>query len=203
MRGAPLALTKTQRVDQRGVRTPRRGAPLIRQASAWRPGAAPEQLALQDLERAEAIRWVDVYGADLTPMDASGLLAPVCHRELTPRMVRDLVTASLYPAGKDYRGTEVAITAAFSIRRANGASAASVFDPVHVLVGRDWLITCWLPPRAIRADEEAPGHPDASSAALYEAVAETWRRTEGESAHDLAALVRRELAIACGYRPRI
>ena len=38
---------------------------LIRQASAWLPGRAPEPLPLQDLEQSDAIRWVDIYGGDL------------------------------------------------------------------------------------------------------------------------------------------
>jgi hypothetical protein len=197
-----LTLTTAQRVEKKnGARPP--GGMLIRQASAWRPGAAPEQLPLQDLESAEAIRWVDLRGDGLSPAEIAALLEPVCHGELTPRMARDLVTPSRYPAGRAYGAGEVAITAGFSIRRTGDDSPAAVFDPVHILVGPDWLITCWLPPRPIRTEAQQAREPGPDAGGLYESVAENWQRTEGEDASELADLVRRELAIACGYRPRI
>ena len=197
-------MTTSHRVDRRRARVGHRGTPLIRRASAWRPGAAPETLPLQDLAGAEAIRWVDLHGGELTPSEVAALLDPICHGELTPRMARDLVTPARYPVGRGYGNGEASITAAFSIRRAGEDSPAAVFDPMHLLVGRDWLLTCWLPPRPIRAEPRQPRSSGASSPeALFEAVADGWQHNEGENAGDLAGLVRRELAIACGYRPRI
>ena len=118
-------------------------------------------------------------------------------------MARDLVMPSRYPAGRTYGDGGVTITAGFSIRRANDDSPATVFDPVHILVGPDWLVTCWLPPRPIRAEAGEPREAVTGPDALFDAVAEGWQRSEAEDAGDLAAVIRRELAIACGYRPRL
>jgi hypothetical protein len=198
----------SQRVDQGGLTKPRaslRAPRLIRQASAWEPGEAPQSAPLQDLEQIDAIRWVDIYAGDLDRGEALALLGPVCHGELTARMVRDLITPRRFPAGRDYPGTSVSITAAFRTRHLQEegdepGNVTSVFEPVHLLIGPDWLISCWLPPRVFRGDGEALRYADDAAHELYLAVAEAWPGLEGGTAADLAGLVRRELAIAAGYR---
>jgi hypothetical protein len=190
----------SRRVDQRSrFRRPR----LIRQASAWLPGRDPQQLPLQDLEASDAIRWVDLYGGGLGGGDVLGLLNPICRGMLSERMARDLITPERYPAGGRYGDPRIAITAAFQIRteiRGTDGRASSVFEPVELLVGDDWLISCWLPPRVFRGPSDAADGAGSSSNGLYLSVAERWAYDGGESADDLANLVRGELAIACGYR---
>lgn len=180
------------------VRRPR----LIRQASAWQPGRDPEQLPLQDLEQSDAIRWVDIYGGGLCGADVLGLLNPICRGALSERMAHDLITPERYPAGGRY-DERVGITAAFQVRtdvRRSDGRVSSVFEPVELLVGYDWLITCWLPPRVFRGPSDATEDAGSLSNGLYLSVAERWAYDGGETAEDLANLVRGELAIACGYR---
>ena len=71
---------------------------------------------------------------------------------------------------------------------------------MHLLVGHDWLISCWLAPRVFRGDDDGFLLTDDGADDLYGAVAESWLDLEGETAADLASLLRRELAIAAGYR---
>ena len=109
---------------------------LIRQASAWLPKRRPQPTRLQDLERSEAIRWVDLYGGALRDSEAHALLDPVCRGELGPRMVRDLVTPGRYPATRSYGVGSISITAAFRARHLRpGTNLTSVFEPVHLLPG--------------------------------------------------------------------
>jgi hypothetical protein len=164
-------------------------------------------MGLQELEQSQAIRWVDLFAGDLGNGEALALLGPICRGELTARMARDLVTPRRFPAGRRYPGTEVSITAAFRTRhlQAEGTSerlgaVTSVFEPVHLLIGSDWLISCWLPPRVFRGGDAAPDRGGEDGEAMYRGVADAWRETDGETAEDLADLVRRELAIAAGYR---
>ncbi len=175
---------------------------LIRQASAWLPAQSPQPARLQDLETSEAIRWVDLYGGELRDSEAQALLDPVCYGELKPRIVRDLITPARFPADRSYGG-RIGITAAFRtrhLRRDDGVT--SVFEPVHLLVGDGWLLSCWLPPRTYRGLSAEVVDPEQASNELYRAVAEAWSDDGGESAADLAESVQRELALTSGYRPQ-
>jgi hypothetical protein len=202
-----MRTTTSQRVERpsttrRGsrVRRPR----LIRQASAWLPGRAPEPLPLQDLEESDAIRWVDIYGGDLARGDVLALLAPICRGRLKDKMVRDLITPERFASGGRYGDSPVAISSGFRIRHLHRATnggvdprgdrVTSVFEPVQLLAGDDWLLSCWLPPRVFRG----MGHPvpvaDDSSSGLYLAVARRWPTSSATSAEGLAKLIRRELS---------
>ena len=146
-------------------------------------------------------------GAALDGVEALALLAPVCRDPLNGRMIRDLITPSRFPAGRDYPGGHVSITSAFRTRHVQpdgkdgeAAEVISVFEPVHLLMGDRWLITAWLRPRVFRGSEDALRALDDPSESLYHSVAERWRSSEGSSAEELADLIRRELAVACGYR---
>jgi hypothetical protein len=186
---------------------------LIRQASAWLPEQVPEPLPLQDLEESDALRWVDIYGGDLGNGEVLALLSPICRGKLTEKMVRDLITPKRFAVGGSYGNSEVMITSAFRIRKlgsgtngseaTNGDGATSVFEPVQLLVGDDWLLSCWHPPRVFRGLGDPVHVADDTSSGLYLAVAQRWPTSNETSAQGLAKLVRRELAVAAGYRPPI
>ena len=185
---------------------------LIRQASAWVPRQAPEPLPLQDLEESDALRWVDIYGGDLSNGEVLALLGPICRGELTEKMVRDLITPQRFAVGGSYRDSDVVATSAFRIRHrhsdtngsaTNGHSGTSVFEPVQMLVGNDWLLSCWLPARVFRGLGDPVHVADDSSSGLYLAVAQRWPASHARSAEGLAKLVRHELAGTAGYRPPI
>ena len=188
---------------------------LIRQASAWVPGRPPEPLPLQDLEESNAVRWVDIYGGELSRGEVLALLGPICRGQLKDKMVRDLITPERFAsssAGR-YGDSPVVISSAFRIRHlqagSNGSVApsadevTSVFEPVQLLAGHDWLLSCWLPPRAFRGLGDPANAIDDSSSGVYLAVAERWPISNAATARDLATLVRRHLSAAAGYRTPI
>jgi hypothetical protein len=152
---------------------------------------------------------VDIDGVGLEIGEVLALLGPICHGQLEKRMVRDLITPQRFAAGGTYRNSEIAITSAFRIRdRADdfegdgGGDRASVLEPVQLLVGPDWLLSCWHPPRAFRAMGNASRSGADASDGLYPEVARRWPASDARTAADLAALVKRELAVANGYRTR-
>ncbi len=211
-----MSMTTSTPVERPNAARPRsrfRRPRLIRQASAWLPGRAPEPLPLQDLEESNAIRWVDIYGGDLEGGDALALLAPICRGALKHKMVRDLITPERFASGGRYGDSPVAISSAFRIRHLQpgtddgvtvGADGiTSVFEPVQLLVGDDWLLSCWLPPRVFRGLGDPVDATEDSSNGLYLAVSKRWVTSGGDSAEDLASLVRRQLAAANGYRTPI
>jgi len=185
---------------------------LIRQASVWLPQCAPEPLPLQDLEESDALRWVDIYGGDLSNGEVLALLAPISRDQLTQKMVRDLITPRRFAVGGSYRDSNVVATSGFRIRHlrsgANGSEAAnghdgtSIFEPVQMLVGDDWLLSCWLPSRVFRGMGDPVPVADDSSSGLYLAVAKRWPTSNATSADGLAKLVRHELG-GGGYRTPI
>jgi hypothetical protein len=79
---------------------------------------------------------------------------------------------------------------------------ASVLKPVQLLVGDSWLLSAWLPPRLFRGSAAAlEADCDGDDAdRLFLTVAARWPDSEGETASDLAELIRRELEIASGHR---
>jgi hypothetical protein len=194
--------------QQSGVGRPR----LIRQASAWLPRREPEPLPLQDLEESDALRWVDIYGGDLSNGEVLALLAPICRGQLTQKMVRDLITPKRFAAGGSYGNSDVVATSGFRIRHlhsagngsaaANGHDGTSIFEPVQMLVGSDWLLSCWLPSRVFRGMGDPIPVADESSSGLYLAVAKRWPTSNASSAAGLAKLVRHELG-GGGYRTPI
>ena len=156
---------------------------MIRQASAWLPQRAPEPLPLQDLEQSDALRWVDIYGGDLSKGEVLALLDPICRGQLNEKMVRDLITPEAVRGRGELPQQRCAgshppfgfATAAPTQRkRAEGQRITSVFEPVQLLVGDDWLLSCWHPPRVFRGLSDPVHVADDSSSGLYLAVAKRW-----------------------------
>jgi hypothetical protein len=173
------------------------GRRLIRQASAWLPSRTPTPAPLQDLEHLGGVRWVDLNGSGLGISDAIALLAPVCHGQLRAGLVEGLIGPGQFGADNGNVASGVFLSSAFRIRHIRGEDGgrASLFEPVRLLSGVDWLISCWLEPRVYRGMVVAAHHgPEAVDDDLYLAVASSWLRDRSSTAADLAGLVRGELS---------
>ena len=192
-------VTAGSRRAQREGRPLSGGPRLIRQASAWRPARHPQPVGLQELEESTAIRWVDLDGGDLRYSEAQALLNPICDGELTPWVVGDLIGADRFPVADGFNDARVSVIPAFRTRHLQtDQGVTSVFEPVRLLVGNRWLLSCWLPPRVYRGLRTEGVGPDQGSDQLYGAVAEAWVANGGESAADLAETVRAQLAVTDG-----
>ena len=111
-------------------------------------------------------------------------------------MARDLLGSDVPRDERGYGGGRIALMRAFRTRqvRREGGGEASLFEPVRLLVGDDWLISCWHAPRVYRGLASGIDHRDDASTELYRAVAAVWPTGGGETAADLAYTARRQLA---------
>jgi hypothetical protein len=167
-------------------------------------------LSPSELEDAPGVRWIDVHHAELRSARSLGALNGVCGGVLTQRMARDLATPRRFPAAGTYEPTRIRMTAAFLVRHLqpdgepgrDPGPVASVLKPVQLLVGDRWLLSAWLPPRLFRGSPTAleADCGDDDPDRLFLTVAARWPDSEGETAGDLAELIRRELEVASGHR---
>jgi hypothetical protein len=180
--------------------TPGHGAAghrLIRQASAWLPSRTPTPVPFQDLEHLDAVRWVDLNGLGLGISEAIALLDPVCHGQLRAGLVEGLIGRGQSGANNGSATNGVFLSSAFRVRHVRGEDGgrASQFEPVRLLSGADWLVSCWLKPRVYRGMAVAAHHaPEGVDDNLFLAVASGWLRERSSTAGDLARLVRGELS---------
>ncbi|HWA54281.1 MAG TPA: CorA family divalent cation transporter [Solirubrobacterales bacterium] len=180
----------------------------LRRTSAWQAGARPEACSPDDPLGDGAFRWFElVCGPDLTE-EAFDLLATNCPG-LTKQMLEDLLTPDDAPAGISYGGGTIRLASTFAIealrrdqQRERGTAqgvGALRFQPVELLAGERWLISCWHPGRtfqgAIKIDEDQPD----SAEAVFDGVAERWSRRRGGGPGDLGVAVMNELALS--YAP--
>jgi uncharacterized membrane protein len=124
-------------------------------------------------------------------------------------MLEDLLTPDDAPAGISYGDGTVRLASTFSVEAVRGghqrergtAQGTGVlrFQPVELLAGERWLISCWHPRRmfqgAIKIGEERADSADD----VFGAVAECWTRRRGGGAGDLGVAVMNELALS--YAP--
>ena len=179
----------------------------IGRISLWEEGKPPQEVTLSELKGTRTMRWFEIVcGAE----EAGAVLEALAEHcpGLTEPMLEDLLTPDEQPEGTRYRNG-VRLASSFSVSawrpeehvergRPQGVGVLR-FQPVELLAGRDWLITCWHPQRVFQGskaiEEEAPGDADE----LFEGVAEQWHRRPCETAGDLGIRVMHELALS--YAP--
>jgi hypothetical protein len=181
----------------------------LRRVSVWRLGSAPALCGLEDLTAGDGVVWIELScGAGMID-DVIESLSPVCP-ELTPGMLADLLTPDEAPAGASFADGSIELASTFSVeairreekKAARGqAQGAGVlrFQPVELLAGPSWLISCWHPRRtfqgAKRIGEEPPGRADE----VFRGVAGRWLGGPGGNPGDLGVSVMHELALS--YAP--
>ncbi|MGN6587951.1 MAG: CorA family divalent cation transporter [Solirubrobacterales bacterium] len=180
----------------------------VRRVSVWREDGSSRVVQPPELSQAEGIRWFELTcGAE----EADDVLAAIGEHcpGLTEEMLCDLLTPDDQPEGKRYDGG-IRLASSFSVTSwrpdghaergtANGVGVLS-FQPVELLAGDRWLVTCWHPQRTFQGskklgDETPPGDADE----LFEAVAARWKREPGHGSGDLGISVMHELALT--YAP--
>lgn len=179
----------------------------IRRISLWEEGKPPRQVGVSELTGTRGLRWFElVCGAEET--DAVLRTLEEHCPGLTKEMLEDLLTPDEQPEGARY-ANGVRLASSFSVvawrpedqverGRPQGVGVLR-FQPVELLAGTDWLITCWHPQRVFQGskaiDGEAPGDADE----LFEGVSDRWLGRPCETAGDLGIRVMHELALT--YAP--
>lgn len=179
----------------------------LRRVSGWKQDGTSQAITPAKLAEAEGFRWFELTcggeKAD-TVLEAIGEHCP----GLTEPMLLDLLTPDERPEGASYEG-DIRLASSFSVvawrpeRQGERGEPQGVgvlrFQPVELLAGDGWLITCWHPERIFqgsnKVEEQLPGEADD----VFEAVAKRWRRNPGQMPGDLGISVMHELALT--YAP--
>lgn len=179
----------------------------IRRISLWEEGKPPREAAASELPGAQGLRWFEVVcGAEETSVVLAAL-GEHCPG-LTKPMLEDLLTPDEQPKGARYPNG-VRLASSFSVAawrpeeqvergRPQGVGVLR-FQPVELLAGRDWLITCWHPQRVFQGSKVIEEEPPGAGDEVFEGVAERWDRRPCETAGDLGIRVMHELALS--YAP--
>jgi hypothetical protein len=150
------------------------------------------------------ICWFDLVGKPEAAPRLFATLKPLCPG-LTEDTLVDLLTPDEQPAGCSYEEGEIKLASTFSVRaerleaksergKAQGAGVL-VFEPIELLAGDGWLLTCWHPTRTFSGAElVAEGQPESADSAI-EVAAREWPASNGKTAGDLGVLIMEELAL--------
>lgn len=180
----------------------------IRRVSIWRQDGSSEVVELSALGGRDGFRWFELAcGAEDTGelVQTIGRYCP----GLTDQMLEDLLTPDEQPEGEIY-GESIRLASSFAVEawrptehsergRPQGVGVLR-FQPVELLAGDDWLITCWHPQRVFQGSRKLEEeHPPDEAADAFAAVAKRWRRQRGRLPGDLGISVMHELALT--YAP--
>lgn len=180
----------------------------LRRVSVWEQDGTSQAVTPAKLAEVDGFRWFELTcggeEAD-TVLEALGGHCP----GLTEPMLRDLLTPDERPEGARYEAG-IQLASSFGVipwrpeRQSERGTPQGVgvlrFQPVELLAGDSWLVTCWHPERIFqgsrRMDEDRPpGEADE----LFEAVAKRWQRNPGRLPGDIGISVMHELALT--YAP--
>lgn len=180
----------------------------LRRVSIWSPEGRPRVCGPSDPAGEGDFQWFELVCGPETAVEAFDLLGERCPG-VTRQMLEDLLTPDDAPAGISYADRAIRLASTFSVEAlrhdqklergiAQGIGALW-FQPVELLAGEQWLISCWHPRRmfrgAIKIREDEPDSADA----LFRGVAERWANGRRGGPGDLGVSVMNELALT--YAP--
>lgn len=179
----------------------------LRRVSVWEQDGSSRVVPPAKLAEADGFRWFELTcggeEAD-TVLKAIGGYCP----GLTEPMLEDLLTPDERPEGARYEG-DIHLASSFSVtpwrpdQQSERGTPQGVgvlrFQPVEILAGSNWLVTCWHPERIFQGSRKVDEQPPGAADDLFEAVAARWRRNPGQLPGDLGISVLHELALT--YAP--
>lgn len=176
----------------------------LRRVSVWPAGGGPQQVGIGQLHDAEGFPWFELSCGASEVATVLEALRDHCPG-LTSEMLEDLLTPDDEPAGKTYSGSQIRLASSFSVsaERPEGKpergtpqrAGILVFQPVELLAGDDWLITCWHPTRAFRGPRKVDDGPAGDATELHLAIAGQWERGKRGNPGDLGVSIMHELAL--------
>ncbi len=181
----------------------------LRRVSLWNKDGRPGACGLDHVAVGDGFPWFELVCGVGETAEVFETLRGHCPG-LTQRMLEDLLTPDDSPEGETYGETPIQLASTFSVVADRDEAPAErgaplgigrlTFQPVEILAGDDWTISCWHPTRTFEGSEKvgddgAPG----SSEAVFRGVATRWRRGRQGSPADLGVAVMNELALT--YQP--
>jgi uncharacterized membrane protein len=180
----------------------------IRRVSVWREDGSSGVVQQPAPSQPEGFYWFELAcGVE----EADGVLEAIGDHcpGLTERMLEDLLTPDEQPEGKRY-AADIRLASSFGVApwRPSAHAERGIpqgvgvlrFQPVEILAGDGWLVTCWHPQRIFQGSRKLDDEPPPEDAdELFEAVAARWRRAPGHRPGDLGVSIMHELAFS--YAP--
>jgi hypothetical protein len=180
----------------------------LRRVSTWCPDERPGPCGFDKVGTARGFPWFELVCDAGETAPVLDLLGPHCPG-LTVPMVEDLLTPDDSPEGVTYEDGAIRLASTFSVeaRRAEGQAergkplGAGVleFQPVEIVAGPDWLVSCWHPTRIFRGAEKIAEGPPGDAEEVFRGVRERWEHGRHGGAGDLGVTVMNELALS--YKP--
>lgn len=182
--------------------------PWLRRLSVWQPGSAPTDCAVEDVAGNRGFPWIELKGGAERCGDVLESLSPICPG-LSLEMLTDLLTADEAPAGVSFGDGSIRLASTFAVEairpgekmvrgKAQGAGVLR-FQPVELLAGPSWVISCWHPRRTFQGAKQIGEEGAGSADGVFRCVTGRWLSGSGGSPSDLGISVMHELALS--YAP--
>lgn len=178
----------------------------LRRVSLWGQDGRPCACGLDQVARGGGFPWFElVCGAGETA-EVFAALRDHCPG-LTAPMLEDLLTPDDLPDGKQYDGGRIQLASTFSVVAERDPDEPPVergtprkvgrltFQPVEIVAGDEWLISCWHPTRTFEGSDKVGEGAPGSAEAVFRGVVECWARGRQGSPADLGVAVMHELAL--------
>lgn len=180
----------------------------IRRVSVWPRAARPQQVSVDEVTEVDGFPWFELACGSNQATPAFDVLSRHCPG-LTQQMLDDLLTPDDEPEGNSFANGEVRLASSFSVvaQRPNDRLERGTpqgvgvleFQPVELLAGSDWLVTCWHPRRTFQGSSKIKDGPPGDTEALHRAMEERWVQGKRGGPGDLGVSVMHELALT--YAP--
>jgi CorA-like Mg2+ transporter protein len=179
----------------------------LRRVSVWREDGASQVVEPAEVAVEGGFPWFEL-ACGVEQVDAVLARIGAYCPGLTKAMLEDLLTPDEQPEGKRY-GADVRLASSFAVeawrpeRTVDRGTPQGVgvlrFQPVELLAGESWLVTCWHPRRIFQGSRKVDELPPGEVEELREAVAARWKRRPGKLPGDLGISIMHELAFT--YAP--
>lgn len=179
----------------------------LRRVGVWREDGSSQVVELGEVAEAGGFPWFELAcGAE----QVDSIFATIGEHcpGLTIAMLEDLLTPDEKPEGVRY-SDDVRLASSFCVeawrpeRNVDRGTPQGVgvlrFQPVELLAGDGWLVTCWHPQRIFQGSRKVDELPPGKADELREAVAARWKRKPGQLPGDLGVSIMYELALT--YAP--
>jgi hypothetical protein len=176
----------------------------LRRVSHWSPTERPTPCELSEVGEAQGFPWFELECGAGETAEVLAALRPHCPG-LTAPMLEDLLTPDDLPDGKPYADGSIQLASTFSVATERDETPGErgtaqgvgrmIFQPVEIVAGDGWLLSCWHPTRIFEGSEKVAEGPAGCADAVFRGVAECWHRDPHGTPADLGIAVMHELAL--------
>jgi hypothetical protein len=178
----------------------------LRRVSLWHSSERPGPCGFDEVGERLGFPWFELVGdAGQTEEILAGLQSHC--PGLTAKMLADLLTPDDSPKGETYGDGSIRLASTFGVKARQDEKSVErgtprdtgvlVFQPVELIAGDGWLITCWHPTRVFEGpDRIAPDPPPESADEVFSGVVDRWYHGRRGGAGDLGIAIMHELALS-------